>query len=114
MARTKRSPLNMHKPASLNLIRETLLDINEEIEDLDAVNKKICELLRKNKLKKSKYKNSRHQNVKRLLSFYANHPDQMPSLLELQPYETINRHSNRMPLMLSHTLQPSEVIDLTD
>ena len=117
MARTARSPLNMQRRASLKLIRFTLLDVNEEIENLDAVNRKIHELMKKNKLKISRYKNSRHHNVKRLLSFYDRNPDKMPTLKELDPYETIRICPTKMPWMFSSRVSPTpqevEVIDLT-
>jgi hypothetical protein len=118
MARTARSPLDMQKRASWHLIRETLQDVNEETEDMDAVNRKIHELLKKNKLKISRYRYSRHHNVKRLLSFYHRNPDKMPTMQELEPYETIKKCPKRIPWILSNRVSPKprkvEVIDLTN
>jgi hypothetical protein len=105
MARTKRSVINMNHKASNRLVRETLIEVNPEVEDMVSVRSKIKELLKMNHLKVNSNKRSNHLNGPRLIRFYESNTDKLPTLKELQPYETVIK---------GYTFDPSKNLYLQD
>lgn len=106
MARTQRPAINMNRQASCRLVREMLIEVNTEGEDMVAIRSKIVELLRLHNLKVDsarKHKNSNYLNGQRLVRFYERNPDKLPTVNILQPYETV---------MLGRPTNPTEVKSL--
>jgi len=110
MARTKRPPINMKNKATSRLVRETLIEVNQEVEDMVSIRSKIKELLKMNNLKVNTNKRSNHFNnhfnSQRLIRFYESNPDKLPTLEQLQPYETVIKGYT--------TINPSESLYLQD
>jgi hypothetical protein len=105
MARTKRPVINMNNKASCRLVRETLIEFNPEVEDMVSIRSKIKELLKMNNLKVNSNKRRNHLNGLRLIRFYENNSDKLPTLKQLQPYETVIK---------GYTIDPSKSLYLQD
>ena len=106
MARTQRPTINMNRQASCRMVREMLIEVNTEHEDMVAIRTKIVELLRLHNLKVDsgrKNKNSNYFNSQRLIRFYERNPDKVPTVKILQPYETV---------ILGRPTNPTEVKSL--
>lgn len=105
MARTQRPPINMDRQVTLRMVEETFTNLRED-ENFQAVWDKLRMLMKLHKLKVNKGRGSQW-NVPRLIQFYHNNPDKLPTARELQPYETFTKrcYSNVPPL---------EIIDLTN
>ena len=123
MARTQRPAINPNRLATSRMIREMLIEINPQVEDMVSVRSKIIELLRKHKLTvNSVRKNPRANelNGERLARFFERYPDKLPTVKEAQPYET--QIKGRPPFCSSYysdDIEPPtkrrhiEIIDLT-
>ena len=115
MARTQRPPINMNNKASYFAVRMTLIEVNVEWEDMESIQKKIIQLLKINGLKvdnEKKVKRANYLNGQRLIKYYGNNPEKLPTLKELQPYPTtiLNRNS----VFETNKRQKIEIIDLTE
>lgn len=91
MARTKRPAINMDRQACPRMVRQTLLDVNPEVEDMISVRSKVIELLKLHQLKVTatkKNKSAYRINAQRLIHFFECNPEKCPTVKQLQPYET--------------------------